>query len=102
MNAYIGIDIRSYQSGTLQRKDRINKRGNAKARMIFYFIVRNMLRVQKTSRNHIVDYYYKMKKQPINKHDKVAMVAFMNKLVKVIHFLVNTEIFYDYTKSPRS
>src|SRR5690625_6463265 len=49
MNAYIGIDIRSYQSGTLQKKDRINKRGNAKARMIFYFIVRNMLRVQKTS-----------------------------------------------------
>src|SRR5690625_3752112 len=102
MNAYMGIDIRSYQSGTLQKKDRINKRGNAKARMIFYFIVRNMLRVQKTSPNHIVDYYYKMKKQPFNKHDKVAMVACMNKLVKVIHFLVNTENFYDYTKSPRS
>lgn len=102
MNAYIGIDIRSYQSGTLQKKDRINKRGNAKARMIFYFIVRNMLRVQRTSSNHIVDYYYKMRKQPFNKHDKVAMVACMNKLVKVIHFLVNTENLYDYTKSPRS
>src|SRR5690625_6845720 len=42
MNAYIGIDIRSYQSGTLQKKDRINKLGNAKSRMIFYFIFRNM------------------------------------------------------------
>lgn len=102
MNAYIGIDIRTYQSGTIQKKDRINKRGNAKARMIFFFIVRNMLRVQKASPNHIVDYYYKMRKQPFKKPDKVAMVACMNKLVKVIHFLVNTEELYDYTKSPRS
>jgi len=43
-----------------------------------------------------------MRKQPFNKRDKVAMVACMNKLVKVIHFLVNTEKLYDYTKSPGS
>src|SRR5690625_2039488 len=70
MNAYIGIDIRTYQSGTIKKKDRINKRGNAKARMIFFFVVRNMLRVQKASPNHIVDYYYKMRKQPFNKRDR--------------------------------
>jgi len=49
-----------------------------------------------------VEDYYKMKKQSFNKHDKVAMIACMNKLVKVIHFLVNTENLYDYTKSPQS
>ena len=102
MNAYIGIDIRTYQSGTLQKRDRINKRGNARARMIFFFVVRNMLKKQKTSPNHIVDYYYKMKKQPYNKRDKVAMIACMNKLLKVIHFLVNKDEIYDYTKSPHS
>lgn len=102
INAYVGIDIRTYQSGTLQKKERINKRGNARARKILFFVVRNMLRKQKSAPNHIVDYYYKMKKQPFNKHDKVAMVACMNKLLKVIHFLVLKNETYDYTKSPHS
>lgn len=102
MNAYVGIDIRTYQSGTIQKRDRINKRGNARARMILFFVVRNMLRKQKVSPNHIVDYYYKMREQPFNKQDKVAMVACMNKLLKVIHFLVNNTETYDYTKSAHS
>ena len=102
MNAYIGIDIRTYQSGTLQKRERINKRGNARARMIFFFVVRNMLKTQKTAPNHIVDYYYKMRRQPFNKRDKVAMIACMNKLLKVIHFLINKDELYDYTKSPQS
>lgn len=99
LNAYVGIDIRTYQSGTIQKRDRINKRGNARARMILFFVVRNMLRKQKVSPNHIVDYYYKMREEPFSKLDKVAMVACMNKLLKVIHFLVNNTEMYDYTKS---
>ncbi len=33
-----------------------------------------MIRQQKAAPNHIVDYYYKLKKQPIPKKDKVATV----------------------------
>ena len=102
INAYVGSDIRTHQSGTMKKRDRINKRGNARARMILFYTVRNMLKVQKSGPNHIVDYYYKSKKQPYSKRDKVAMVACINKLLKVIHFLVLKNELYDYAKSPHS
>ncbi|WP_243881299.1 IS110 family transposase [Rummeliibacillus suwonensis] len=34
INAYAGIDIKRYQSGNTQYRDRINKRGNKKLRKI--------------------------------------------------------------------
>lgn len=102
LNAYVGIDIRTHQSGTMKKKDRINKRGNARARMILFFTIRNMLKTQKTAPNHIVDYYYKLKKQPYSKRDKVAVIACVNKLLKVTHYLVNKNELYDYAKSPQS
>ena len=102
LNAYVGIDIRTHQSGTMKKKDRINKRGNARARMILFFTIRNMLKTQKTAPNHIVDYYYKLKKQPYSKRDKVAVIACVNKLLKVTHYLVNKNELYDYAKSPHS
>lgn len=102
LNAYVGIDIRTHQSGTIKKKDRINKRGNARARMILFFTIRNMLKTQRTAPNHIVDYYYKLKKQPYSKRDKVAVIACINKLLKVTHYLVNENELYDYAKSPQS
>ncbi|WP_229745693.1 transposase, partial [Pullulanibacillus pueri] len=43
VNAFIGIDIRRYQSGKYTGQDHINKRGNPKGRRILYLIVRNMI-----------------------------------------------------------
>lgn len=43
LNAYVGIDIRRYQSGTFTGQVHINKRGNSKARKLLFIIVRNML-----------------------------------------------------------
>lgn len=97
VNAFIGIDIRRYQSGKYAGQDHINKRGNPKGRKILYFIVRNMIRQQKAAPNHIVDYYYKLKKQPHPKKDKVAVVACMNKLLKCIHSMVRNNTKYDYS-----
>ncbi|MFS0559355.1 transposase [Terribacillus sp. 179-K 1B1 HS] len=97
VNAFIGIDIRRYQSGKYHGQDRINKRGNPKGRKILYFIVRNMIRQQKAAPNHIVDYYYKLKKQPIPKKDKVATVACMNKLLKCIYSMIKNNTLYDYS-----
>lgn len=102
LNAYVGIDVRTHQSGTMRKKDRINKRGNARARIILFFTVRNMLKTQRLAPNHIVDYYYKLKKQPYSKRDKVAIIACINKLLKVTHYLVNKNELYDYAKSPQS
>ena len=102
LNAYVGIDIRRYQSGTIYRKDRIQKRGNKRARKILYYTVQNMIKRQKYIDNHIIDYYYKMKKEPYTKKHKVAMIACMNRLLKTIHYLIHAQQEYDYTKSPRS
>lgn len=96
LNAFIGIDIRRYQSGNYVGLDHINKRGNPKGRKILFFSVRNMIRQQKSAPNHIVDYYYKLKKQPVSKKDKVATVACMNKLLKCMHSMVRNHTRYDY------
>lgn len=102
LNAYVGIDIRRYQSGKYQGIDRINKRGNGKARMILFFTIKNMVRQQRAAPNHLVDYYYKLKKGPHPKKDKVATVACINKLIKTIHFLILNNQQYDYTKAPKA
>lgn len=96
LNAYVGIDIFRYQSGQYFRGDHINKRGNARARGILFFMVRNMLKQQAHHPNHIVDYYYKLKKQPVPKRDKVAMVACMNKTLKCLFSLIKKKTKYVY------
>ncbi len=39
LNAFVGIDIKRYQSGTSKSRDTINKRGNKKARRLLYLII---------------------------------------------------------------
>lgn len=102
LNAYVGIDIRRYQSGKSLALDHINKRGNKRARMILFFAVKNMIRAQHHAPNHIVDYYYKLKKGPSPKKEKVAIVACMNRLIKSIHYLILSNKLYDYAMSPQS
>ncbi len=101
LNAYIGIDLNRYQSGRYQRQDHINKRGNPHGRALVYLIVRNMIRLQATAPNHIVDYYYKLKKRPLPKRDKVATVACMNRTLKCLYAMVmaDTKYVYAYTDS---
>lgn len=37
LNAFVGIDIRRYQSGNYTGRDHINKRGNPKGRKVLFF-----------------------------------------------------------------
>ncbi|HDZ5682344.1 TPA: IS110 family transposase, partial [Staphylococcus aureus] len=67
LNAFVGIDIKRYQSGSTQSRDTINKRGNKKARRLLFWVVMNIIRGQHHYDNHVVDYYYKLRKQP---HEK--------------------------------
>jgi transposase len=95
LNAYVGIDIMRYQSGNTQYRDRINKRGNKKLRKILFFMICAML-MAKGKPNHLVDYYYKLKTQPQRKPHKVAIVACINKFLKVTFQLLTHGILYDY------
>ena len=101
VNAYVGFDLNRYQSGKYTRQDHINKRGNPHARALLYVIVRNMISQKAAAPNHIVDYYYKQKKQPFPKRDKVAVVACMNKTLKCLYAMVmaGTKYRYRYTDS---
>lgn len=96
LNAFVGIDTRRYQSRKYLAQVHINKRGNPKARKILYFTVKNMIRQQAAASNHIVDYYYKLKTQPIPKKDKVATVAYINKLLKCLYSKIENKTKYDY------
>ena len=102
LNAFVGIDIRRYQSGTYLGQDHINKRGNPVARKLLYFTVGNMIRQQHASPNHIVNYYYRLKeKRPHPKLNKVAMVACMNKTLKCLLSMIkhHEKYHYRYTDS---
>lgn len=96
LNAYVGIDIRRYESGSIRAKDHINKRGNRHARKHLYWIIRNMIRSQHSGPNHIVDYYYFLKNKPQPKQDKVAVIACVNKLLKCLFSMVQHHTLYNY------
>ncbi|RIO86461.1 IS110 family transposase [Staphylococcus haemolyticus] len=100
LNAFVGIDIKRYQSGGTHSRDTINKRGNKKARRLLFWVVMNIIRGQHHYDNHIVDYYYKLRKQPNEKSHKTAVIACINRLLKTIHFLVTNQKMYDYQMAP--
>lgn len=96
LNAYVGIDIMRYQSGNTYYKDKINKRGNNKLRKILFFMIQTMITLRRFGRNHLVEYYDKLKTQPQGKPHKVASIACVNKFLKVAFHLITHNITYDY------
>ncbi len=60
----------------------------------------NIIRGQHHYDNHVVDYYYKLRKQPNEKPHKTAIIACINRLLKTIHYLVMNHKLYDYQMSP--
>lgn len=100
LNAFVGIDIKRYQSGGTHSRDTINKRGNKKARRLLFWVVMNIIRGQHHYDNHVVDYYYKLRKQPNEKSHKTAVIACINRLLKTIHYLIMNQKLYDYQMSP--
>jgi len=102
INAYAGIDIQRYQSGKLQHQDKINKRGNRRLRKILFQMVRSMITLRAKTQNTIVGYYDKLKKQPNGKLHKVAMIASMNKFLKVAFHLIQNGLLYQYESGKAS
>lgn len=96
LNAYTGIDIRPFQFRKTFYKDKINKRRNKHLRKLLYFIIQNMIQIRRYGHNHTVKYYDKLKTQPYNKCHKVASIACVNKLLKLILHLITHNIHYDY------
>ncbi len=59
INAFIGIDLRHYESGNFLAKERISKRGNPYARKILFKCIHNIASASHTKPYHIADFYEK-------------------------------------------
>ena len=99
LNAFLGLDLNRYQSGKYLKNDTINRRGSSQGRVVETDMIRSILRNQGRIQNHLINYYYKLKKPPFNKHDKVALIACANHLNRTIINLVHTHQFYNYSKA---
>lgn len=99
LNAFLGVDLNRYQSGKFEKRDKINRPGSSQGRYIESNMIRSMLRNQARINNHILDYYYKMRKPPYSKKDKVALIACVNHLNRTIINLLHTNQLYDYEKA---
>ena len=82
--AYAGIDPQIYQSGQISGLHlKISKKGNKKLRCLLYLAVTCMIR---TDRETVIVDFYKKKKASGMK-PKAALVASMNKTLRIIHSL---------------
>lgn len=99
LNAFLGLDLNRYQSGKYIKSDTINRRGSSQGRAVETEMIRSMIRNQNKIQNYIIDYYYKLKKPPFNKHDKVALIACANHLNRTIINLIHTHQLYNYSKT---
>lgn len=82
--AYAGIDPAIYQSGQISGLHlKISKKGNKKLRSLLYLAVTCMIRTNRDS--VIVDFY--VKKKASGMKPKAALVASMNKTLRIIYSL---------------
>lgn len=66
LNAFIGINLRHYESGEYIATDHISKRGNTVARKILFKAIQNIASAAHYHPNHINDYYQRRKKKMVN------------------------------------
>ena len=82
--AYAGIDPQIYQSGQISGLHlKISKKGNKKLRCLLYLAITCMI---KTNRDTKIVEFYKRKKAD-GLASRAALVASMNKLLRIIHSL---------------
>ena len=96
LNAFIGIDLRHYESGEYVATDHISKRGNTVARKILFKAIQNIASAAHYHPNHINDYCQRRKKDGHHGTKKIA-IASIHRLLRTIYHLVINNQFYDYT-----
>lgn len=96
LNAYIGIDLRYYESGNFVATDHISKRGNAIARKILFKSIQNIAVAGHFHPNHINDFYQKRKKQSSQPETKKIAIAAIHRLLRTIYHLVKYNQPYNY------
>lgn len=90
--SFAGLDTSVNQSGTMETKGHLVKRGSGLLRMTLWQITFSSLRLNPT----IYDYY--LKKRLEGKHHKVAMVHCARKLIRTIYHLGVNQLTFDHSQ----
>ncbi|BDR58678.1 IS110 family transposase [Xylocopilactobacillus apicola] len=104
VNAFVGIDLRHYESGNYEAADHISKRGNPYARKILYQMVMNIVAAtstKSTKQMHVAD-YYRNKKQSASSHStKKIAIASMHRLLRTTYILITKNQKYSYNPTSK-
>lgn len=96
INAFIGIDLKHYESRDYLAREHITKRGNPYARKIPFKCIHNIASASRTKPCHIADFYEKRKRQSPKGSTKPHAIASMHRLIRTIHYLITHNKLYDY------
>ena len=99
INAFIGIDLRHYESGNFLAKEHITKRGNPYARKILFKCIHNIAAASHTNPCHIEDFYGKRKRQSQTTSTKPHTIASIHRLIRTMYYLITHNKLYDYTST---
>lgn len=99
INAFIGIDLRHYESGNFLAKEHITKRGNPYARKILFKCMHNIAAASHTNPCHIEDFYEKRKRQSQTTSTKPHTIASIHRLIRTMYYLITHNKLYDYTST---
>ncbi|MCP1638453.1 transposase [Streptococcus gallinaceus] len=96
INAFIGIDLRHYESGNYLAQEHITKRGTPYARKILFKCIHNITSASHTNPSHIADFYKKRKKQSQVSSTKPHTIASIHRLIRTMYYLITHNKLYDY------
>lgn len=99
INAFIGIDLRHYESGNFLAKEHITKHGNPYARKILFKCIHNIAAASHTNHCHIEDFYEKRKRQSQTTSTKPHTIASIHRLIRTMYYLITHNKLYDYTST---
>ena len=97
INAFIGIDLKHYESGDFLGQEHITKRGNPYARKILYKCIHNIASASHTNPCYIADFYEKRKRQSQITSTKPHTIASIHRLIRTMYYLIMHNKLYDYT-----
>ncbi|WP_205010229.1 IS110 family transposase [Streptococcus loxodontisalivarius] len=96
INAFIGIDLRHYESGNFLAQEHITKRGNPYARKILFKCIHNIASASHNNPCHIADFYEKRKRQSQTASTKPHTIASIHRLIRTMYYLIRHNKLYDY------
>ena len=99
INAFIGIDLRHYESGDFLAKEHITKRGNPYARKILFKCIHNIASPSHTNPCYITDFYENRKGQSQVTSTKPHTIASIHRLITTMYYLITHNKLYDYTST---